>query len=660
MSKGKEDGKAAGGGDGAGAGSANPFTAMNPFAAAEAMAAASPFPMAGASPFPTPADPGAAPMSPEDAQKLMQNMSALFEKGREAWETMAAQTNAGDAAPLQLDPFNAAGAFAEWWRSLAEDPTSLAEKTLKFWGDQAEIWRRAAVKAAGGEAEPVADAPARDKRFKDPEWSQNAVFDALKQSYFLTSAFLTDTAKTEGALEGKDRKKVEFFTRQFVDAISPSNYFATNPEVLRTTLEEKGENLVRGLTHMLEDLQRGKGNLLIRQTDHERFKVGENTAVSPGKVIYRNEVMELIQYEAQTAHVEERPILIIPPWINKYYILDLNEEKSMVKWLVSQGHTVFMVSWVNPDARHQDKEFYHYIAEGLFEAAARVLDETEADKLHVVAYCVGATMVSTALAYLAQQPDHPLHDRIATATYFTNQVEFSDAGDLQLFIDDQQLANLDAIMQEGVLGAEKMANAFNMLRSSDLIWGFVVNNYLLGKEPFPFDLLYWNSDSTRMPARVHRYYLENYYQEDRLSRGELQLGDVKLDLSKITVPSYNVAAKEDHIAPAASVYRGTRLMGGERRMVVGGSGHIAGVVNPPALKKYQYWTREDGEFPETLEQWRDGATEHPGSWWTDWDAWLKRHADAAPPVPARKVGVRHNAISDAPGEYVRVRFDAAE
>ncbi|MEM9725993.1 MAG: alpha/beta fold hydrolase, partial [Pseudomonadota bacterium] len=489
----------------------------NPMAVMEALAATAPLGL--------PGDPGAAAMGPEDAQKLMGNMAALFEKGREAWETMAGGAAApgampagvGEAGPLQLDPFNASGAFAEWWRSLAEDPAGLAEKTLKFWSDQAEVWRRAAVKASGGEAEPVAEA-GRDKRFKDEDWSKNAVFDALKQSYLLTSAFLMDAAKSGGDLSPKDRKKVEFFTRQFVEAISPSNYFATNPEVLRTTLESRGENLVRGLQHMLEDLRRGKGNLLIRQTDLEKFKVGENMAVTPGKVIYRNEIIELIQYEPKTPNVESRPILFVPPWINKFYILDLNDEKSMVKWLVEKGHTVFLISWVNPDESHQHLEFYHYIADGLFDAAARVLDETEADKLHIASYCVGGTLSATALAYLAQQPEHPLSDRIASATYFTLQTEFSDAGDLQLFIDEQQLASLDAMMAEGVLGADKMSNTFNMLRSADLIWGFVVNNYLLGKDPFPFDLLYWNSDSTRMPARVHRYYLGNFYQDDKLAK----------------------------------------------------------------------------------------------------------------------------------------------
>ena len=635
-----------------GAHAANPFDMFDPFKAAETFAAA-----ASASPMQPPAGAEAMNMAPEDAQKLLQNMTLLFEQGRGAWETMMASAQKGQTELPDLDPFHTSEAFTEWWMSLAQDPTAMAEKTLKFWSDQAEIWRRAMLKASGQEAEPVAASPAGDKRFKDAEWSQNAVFDAIKQSYFLTSGFLTDAAKSGGALSAKERKKVEFFTKQFVDAISPSNYFATNPEVLRTTIEEKGDNLVRGLKHMLEDLQRGKGTLLIRQTDMDKFKVGENTAATPGKVIYRNDLMELIQYAPSTKKVEARPVLFIPPWINKFYILDLNEKKSMVKWLVDQGHTVFLVSWVNPTAEHQDKEWVDYIAEGLFEATARVLDETGADKINLAAYCVGGSMTCTGLAYLAQQPEHPLSGRIANVTYFTSQFEFSDAGDLQLFTDEQQVAALESLTENGLLGAEKMVSAFNMLRSSDLIWGFVVNNYLLGKEPFPFDMLYWNSDATRLPARVHGYYLQNYYVDNKLAKGELQLGEVQLDMGEIDLPSYHVAAKEDHIAPAASVYRGVRLTGGDRRVVIGGSGHIAGIINPPVLEKYQYWVRDDGAFPETLEEWREGATERPGSWWVDWDAWLKAQNEGMDQVPARKPGARSEVLCDAPGTYVRARFD---
>ncbi|MEO1329728.1 MAG: class I poly(R)-hydroxyalkanoic acid synthase [Pseudomonadota bacterium] len=595
-------------------------------------------------------------LSPDEIGAFAANMGKVMERSQAVW-TKILEQQAADQKPMHFDPFNTMDAFGELWKSMLADPNSSAERALEFWKDQAEIWRRASLKAAGQEVEPIA-APSRgDKRFADPEWSQNVVFDTLKQSYLLTSAYLQEAAHHAGDLEERDRRKVEFFTRQYVEAMSPTNFFALNPEALRVTFEEKGENLVRGLDHVLEDLERGKGKLQIRQTDLEKFKVGEDMAITPGKVIYRNDVMELIQYSPTTEKVEARPVLICPPWINKYYILDLNPKKSLVKWLVDQGHTVFMISWVNPDGRHADKEFVDYIAEGLFEGVAHALLESEADDLHLASYCIGGTMTATALAYLGKQPEHPLHGRIASCTFFTAQFEFSNAGELQLFVDDQQLAVLDEEMSDGVLGADKMAAAFNMLRSSDLIWSFVINNYMLGREPFPFDLLYWNSDSTNMPGRVHRYYLENYYRDDKLALGELRLGDVMLDLAKVDVPTYHVCTKEDHIAPPESVYRGVKLMGGDKRLVMAGSGHIAGVVNPPEGGKYQFWRRADDALPENVEAWRDGAVETAGSWWGDWDGWLKANSGGER-VAGRKPGRRHNAISDAPGDFVRRRYDA--
>ncbi|MEL6317756.1 MAG: alpha/beta fold hydrolase, partial [Pseudomonadota bacterium] len=407
-------------------------------------------------------------------------------------------------------------------------------------------------------------------------------------------------------------------------------------------------------------IERGGGQLLIKQTDATKFKVGENMAVTPGKVIFRNEVMELIQYAPMTEQVERRPVLICPPWINKYYILDLNPKKSLVKWLLEQGHTVFMISWVNPDARHRDKEFVDYIAEGLFEAVVRVLDECEAEDLHLASYCIGGTMTATALAYLAQQEDHPLRGRIASATFFTAQFEFTDAGELQLFVDDPQLRHLESQMPDGYLPAEKMAGAFNMLRASDLIWSYVISNYMLGRDPFPFDLLTWNSDSTNMPGKVHTYYLEKFYRDNALADGALQLGHSVLDLASVDLPTYHVATREDHIAPAASVYRGVQAIGGDKRFVLAGSGHIAGVVNPPAGGKYQFWARDDGAMPEGgVEAWFEGAEESPGSWWGDWDGWMKALNGAAEKVPGRQPGRRHNALADAPGEYVRIPFTAA-
>ena len=434
--------------------------------------------------------------------------------------------------------------------------------------------------------------------------------------------------------------------------MNPANFFALNPEVLEATVEQKGENLVRGLKMMLADLERGKGKLLIRQTDMEAFEVGRNTAVSEGAVVWQNEMLQLIQYAPLTEKVQARPLLILPPWINKYYVLDLNPKKSLVKWLVEQGHTVFMISWVNPDARHGKLTWEDYMFEGASAAIDKVLEETGQKSLNIASYCIGGTLAGTFLAYIGGSRDR----RVASATFFTAQLDFEDAGELQIFVDEHILEVVGEDMEQGYMPADRMANAFNMLRANDLIWGYIVNNYMLGKEPFPFDLLYWNSDSTAMPARVHRFYLEEFYIRNAFAKGELDgRGAKPLSLADIRGPVYHVATREDHIAPAASVYRGAKEMKrADLRFVLSGSGHIAGVVNPPALGKYQFWTNPDMSKPE-LAAWLEGAEETPGSWWPDWDAWLKQRAGRL--VPAREPGATLGVVEPAPGSYVRVRFD---
>ena len=429
-----------------------------------------------------------------------------------------------------------------------------------------------------------------DRRFAHKEWSENALFEYLKQSYLLTSGWIQDTVGNVGEMDPKERRKAVFYTRQFVEAMNPANFFALNPEVLEATVEQKGENLVRGLKMMLEDLDRGKGKLLIRQTDMDAFEVGRNTAVSPGEVVFQNDLIQLIQYAPTTEKVFAKPLLIIPPWINKYYILDLNPKKSMVKWLTEQGHTVFVISWVNPDERHGAKTWEDYMFEGGLAAIDKVLEETGQKSMHLASYCVGGTMGGTLMAWLGKHNDK----RVASATFFTAQLDFQDAGELQIFVDEHILEVVGEDMEKGYMPADRMANAFNMLRANDLIWGYMVSNYLLGKEPFPFDLLYWNADSTAMPARAHRFYLEQFYIRDAFAKGELTLGDTPITLADIKGPVYHVATKEDHIAPAASVYRGAKEMSRAKvRFVLSGSGHIAGVVNPPVLGKYQFWTNPD-------------------------------------------------------------------
>lgn len=503
----------------------------------------------------------------------------------------------------------------------------------------------------GGAAEPAVAAPAKDdKRFKDPAWDENAVFDYMKQSYLLTSRWMQSTIKSVEGVDDKTARKVDFYTRQFVDAMSPTNFVMTNPAVLRTTMETGGENLVKGLENLLSDMEDGNGQLRIRMTDTDAFTLGQNIAVTPGQVVFQTDLMQLIQYAPTTEQALKKPLLIIPPWINKYYILDLQAKNSLVKWAVDQGHTVFMVSWVNPDKPLADKGFSDYMLEGPLAALDAIQKATGEREINAVGYCLGGTLLASTLAYMAVKGD----DRIATATYLTTMTDFAEAGELSVFIDEEQLAALELKMnQRGYLDGAEMANTFNMLRANDLIWSFVVNNYLLGKEPFPFDLLYWNSDATRMPAAMHSFYLRNMYQKNLLIQpGGITLDGVAIDLRKIKTPSFILSTREDHIAPWKSTFAATKLYSGPVKFVLAASGHIAGVVNPPAAKKYSHWTNPDTSL--SADAWFETATEAPGSWWTEWDAWVKEQDGAR--VPARVVGKgKLKPIEAAPGSYVAVR-----
>ena len=487
-----------------------------------------------------------------------------------------------------------------------------------------------------------------DNRFKDPDWSEGPFFDFCKQAYLITARWAEDLTKSTEGIDEKTRQKALFYLEQTLAALSPSNFPLTNPEVLRATLATNAENLVKGMMQLAHDLEQSQDLLQVSQTDLSAFEVGKNLAVTPGKVVFQNDLIQLIQYAPTTAEVYERPLLITPPWINKYYILDLVPEKSFVKWAVDQGFTVFIVSWVNPDARLAAKTFEDYMREGLLAALEAVNRQCGVHHVNALGYCVGGTLLACTLAYMAAKGD----DRIGSAGFLAAQVDFSAAGDLLVFIDDTQLKALEEMMAEqGYLDGSRMAAVFNMLRPRDLIWPYIVNNYLLGKKPFPFDLLYWNSDSTRLPAANHAFYLREFYHLNRLSKGEMQLGGVTLDLKAVTIPIYELATKEDHIAPAASVFRGAKLFGGPATFALAGSGHIAGVINPPVKKKYKFWS---GGPAVSLENWLTSATEHPGSWWPDWAAWLAKQSGAK--VPARDPASGPlKPIEDAPGSYVKSR-----
>jgi polyhydroxyalkanoate synthase len=533
-----------------------------------------------------------------------------------------------------------------------KNPLKLVEAQAQLWNGYIDLVQATTRRLMGQEKTPVVQPSRADKRFKDPDWQNNIAFDLMKQSYLIASRWLDQQVQSTEGVDEHTRKKAEFYVKQFANALSPSNFLLTNPEALRTTLKSNGENLVLGMQHLLEDVERGHGKLQIQQTDMKAFQLGKNIALTPGKVVFQNELIQLLQYEPTTETVHKRPLLIFPPWINKYYILDLTPEKSFVKWAVAEGFTVFVASWVNPDPHLALKTFEDYMIDGAYAALDAVEKATGEKEVNAIGYCIGGTLLASALAHMAAKGDR----RIKSATFFATQVDFTEAGDLQVFIDEEQLAGLERQMEAhgGVLEGSAMAQTFNMLRSNELIWSYVVNNYLLGREPVPFDLLYWNADATRMPAKLHIYYLRECYLKNHLAEGKMTLGGEQLDLSKITIPIYLQSSREDHIAPYNSVYKATRLFSGPVKFIVAGSGHIAGVINPPSAKKYQYWTND--ARPKLADEWLAGAEEHPGSWWPDWHGWLKPLS--GPMVPARKPGDgKLSVLEDAPGSYVMVKSD---
>ena len=551
------------------------------------------------------------------------------------------QIGMGDASTL-------GGAFFDLMTKMMSDPTALANAQINLINEGMTVWRHAAERMFLGRE---SEAAPKDKRFKHPDWTENAVFSFIRESYVVAAKSVLSSVHDVKDLDPATARKVDFYTRQYVDAISPSNFIATNPEVLTTTLQTGGQNLLRGLENLLSDLDRGEGRLAITMTDKGAFRLGENIATTPGKVVFQNDLMQLIQYDPATPDVRRRPLLIIPPWINKFYVLDLQPKNSFIKWAVDQGHTVFVISWVNPDERLAKKNFEDYMLEGPLAALEAIEKATGERSVNAVGYCLGGTLLASTLAYLAAHDD----DRIASATYFVTLVDFTEVGDMGVFIDDEQISSLEKRMQErGYLEAQDMATSFNMLRANDLIWSFVVNNYLLGKEQIPFDLLFWNSDATRMPAAMHSFYLRNMYQRNLLAKpGGVTLAGTPIDLTKIKTPTFLLSTREDHIAPWKSTYAATRLYGGPVKFVLSASGHMAGVISAPG-SKYGHWTNDD--LPPTPDAWFAGAQAHPSSWWPQWDEWVT--AFDLGRVAARAPGDGElPAIENAPGSYVVVRSD---
>lgn len=587
------------------------------------------------------------------APDRLTQLSDLAARWQQVLQAQLSQQASG-ASQVQIpDPQSVQHAFEALWRVVLEKPEPMLRAQWDFWLAYAELTQQTLRQFWLGEPPPPA---VPDKRFKDELWVNNQVFGFVKQAYLLASRHIQDGVAGVEGLDAHTARQVNFYTRQFVDALAPTNFLATNPTALKATLDSGGENLIQGFSHLLDDLQRNGGRLMPKMTDTTAFTLGENVASTPGKVVFQNALLQLIQYAPSTSQVHQTPLLIVPPWINKFYILDLKPKNSLIKWLVDQGHSVFVISWVNPDARHREMDFADYLQQGVLAALDAIEAATGEKRINAAAYCIGGTLLASTLAWMAAAKDKRYPpSRIKSAAFFTTMLDFSEPGELGVFIDEQQLAGLDAYMEEkGYLEGHQMAGVFNLLRENDLIWSFVVNNYLLGREPMPFDLLYWNSDATRMPAAMHRFYLRKMYLENALQAlGGVTLAGVPIDLRAIRTPAYFISAREDHIAPWTSTYAGARLLSGPVRFVLGGSGHIAGIVNPPAANKYGY--ASNPALPPTAEDWLAGSVAHEGSWWSDWDAWLAPHKGKL--VPARMPGTGSlPALEEAPGSYVRARL----
>ncbi len=623
---------------------AEPAPVVEPKAAAPQAAEAPPSPASVPPSHEPPATLGA------EQRQMIETLSLNLAKAAmtaQAAIAEAALRQADRPAALSPDPFNVAPAMTSVMTSLAARPDRLFQAQADLFSRYMDLWA-STTRMATGEAAPE---PSKDKRFKDPAWSENPMFDVMRQSYLVTADWMNGLVASVEDVDPRTKRRAEFFTKLLTDAFSPSNFLASNPAALKALAETNGESLVKGMQNFAADLERGGGKLKISQSQYDRFEVGVNVATAPGQVVWRDELFELIQYDATTERQRAVPLLIFPPWINKFYILDLQPENSMIRWLSAQGFTVFVCSWVNPDKDKADYGFDDYLHKGMYRAVEKVLEQTGSDHLNTVGYCIGGTLMGAALAHMAAHGD----DRITATTFFAAQHDFAEAGDLLLFTDDHWLSEIEQQMDAagGVLPGAATADTFNALRANDLIWSFFVSNYLLGKDPPAFDLLFWNADQTRMPKRLHMDYLRSMYGKNAMTRGEFEIGGVKVDLSKVTIPLYFQASREDHIAPMNSVYRSARAFSNaDVTLTLAGSGHIAGVVNPPSARKYQHWTND--ALPETLQEWQAGAEQHPGSWWEHWAEWL--HERSGDWVPARdpKSGPL-KPIEPAPGSYVKVK-----
>lgn len=582
------------------------------------------------------------PAQNPEPNKLAENMMRLAELSQEAIQ-LVAQKTANQQSKQSFDPFNISHAFMEILQENIANPEKMMRMQMEFYQDYLKLMGNITNRMLGETEAPIFALKGKDNRFRDESWDNNLLFSYLKQYYIMLSDNMLRAVQDTDNMDESSKRKVEFYTKQFIDAISPSNYPFSNPEVIKATIDTNGENLINGFENLLEDLKLGK----ISTTDFNAFEIGKNIACTNGKVVYQNDLIQLIQYNPTTEKTHEIPLLIIPAWINKYYILDLKPENSLVKWILDQGYSLFIISWRNPNEKLADKSFEHYMQEGVLESIDQILKITGAKQISAMGYCLGGTLLACSLAYMAAKGE----DKVKNVTFLTTLIDFSDAGDLLVFIDEEQISALEQRMSErGYLDGSQMATTFSMLRSNDMIWSFVVNNYLLGKDPFPFDILYWNADSTRLPAKMHSFYLRNMYQKNLLvKKGGVKLNGVEIDLSKIKVPAYFLSTKEDHIAPWKSTFEGTKLLGGKNRFVLSASGHVAGIVNPPSKQKYCYWVND--KLDANPDKWLQNVSEHAGSWWVDWDKW--NASLAGEKITPPKMG---KASEEAPGSFVKEKI----
>ncbi len=578
---------------------------------------------------------------------ISQGIEASYKQAEQLIQQFSQPSEKSDFDPLRMGDV-----YTELFARMGENPQKLLLANIDLWKQSLELYQnslQAFMTQQPLEASIKEDDT--DRRFRHEGWQQ-PTFAIIKQSYLLLSQHMLRLVKETEGLDEKTAQRAEFFTNLYLNALSPGNFAATNPAVLEKVIETHGMSLLNGLKNMMEDLQRGKGKLQISMTDYSAFELGKNVATTKGKVVYENRMMQLIQYSPSTEKVNKTPLLVVPPWINKYYILDLQEKNSLMHWLVEQGHTVFIISWINPDENYAEVGFTEYMKEGVLNAIDQIEKATGEKEVNAIGYCIGGTLLATTLAYTAEHDNK----RIKSATFLTSMIDFSEPGELGMFIDEQQLSSLEQKMdKDGYLDGSSMSGTFNLLRSNDLIWSFYINNYLMGNDPRAFDLLYWNSDSTRMPTKMHKWYLRNLYLNNNLIKpGELIIDETPIDLGKIKTPALFVSTLDDHIAPWKSTWMGAQNLSGPVKFILGGSGHIAGIVNPPTANKYGY-KMTTAKLPKDAQAWADKATQHEGSWWPEWDKWVSKYSGEQ--IDARQPGDHQlKVIEDAPGRYVKTKI----